>query len=353
MKRGECPMFKIAYGAGHRLVTSGKRLPKALDPNETREWVLNDRVARYFAEAASQYEGVELLRVDDPEGKKAIDLKARCEAANDWGADFCLAIHHNAGIKLGKGGGIVAYIYKKGTKAEEYQKAIYNACIAAGGLKGNRAVPLATGNLYAVRCTDAPAVLMEYGFMDSSTDAPVILTEAYSKLVGYATMEGIAKVAGLKKKKKTSTSSVLYRVQIGAYSKKSNADVQLTKVKAAGFTAFIIKVGDLYKIQTGAFSKKANADAQLAKVKAAGFDAFITTTGGQATPEKTEVTFKVGDKVKMSSDATVYGKTTKFAPWVYKSTLYVREIAGDRIVISTLKTGAVTGAVDKKYLTHN
>jgi peptidoglycan hydrolase-like protein with peptidoglycan-binding domain len=41
---------------------------------------------------------------------------------------------------------------------------------------------------------------MEYGFMDSSTDVPVILTDAYSKLVAYATMDGIAKAAGLKKK---------------------------------------------------------------------------------------------------------------------------------------------------------
>lgn len=36
--------------------------------------------------------------------------------------------------------------------------------------------------------------------MDSKTDAPVILTDAYSQLVGYATMEGIAKAAGLRKK---------------------------------------------------------------------------------------------------------------------------------------------------------
>lgn len=71
---------------------------------------------------------------------------------------------------------------------------------------------------------------------------------------------------------------VLYRVQVGAYKVKKNADAQLTKVKAAGFAdAFMVQVNGLYKIQTGAFSKKANADAQLAKVKAAGFSAFITT----------------------------------------------------------------------------
>lgn len=43
--------------------------------------------------------------------------------------------------------------------------------------------------------------------------------------------------------KTSTTSNVLYRVQVGAFSKKSNADAMLKKVKAAGFTdAFITTV---------------------------------------------------------------------------------------------------------------
>ena len=192
-------MFKIAYGAGHNLFTPGRRIPKSLDSNETKEWVLNDRVARYFAEAAGQYEGVELLRVDDPKGQAEVNLYDRCRKANEWGANFFLAIHHNAGIKLGKGGGIVAFSYPDSKTGAAYRNAIYDACIVAGGLKGNRSDPKTTEDYLVLRQTNAPAVLMEYGFMDSRTDAPVIITEAYSKLVAYATMEGIAKVAGLKR----------------------------------------------------------------------------------------------------------------------------------------------------------
>ena len=124
-------MFKIAYGAGHYMGTAGKRLAKELDATETREWVLNDRVARYFAEAAKEYIGVELLRVDDSTGKAEVALATRCKRANDWGADLCLAIHHNAGINLGSGGGIVAYSYKDGTTGAKYRDAIYNACIGS------------------------------------------------------------------------------------------------------------------------------------------------------------------------------------------------------------------------------
>lgn len=49
--------------------------------------------------------------------------------------------------------------------------------------------------------------------------------------------------------------------------------------------------GNLYKVQVGAYSVKANADAMAAKLKAAGYDTFITTKSGTAvgadtTPKK-------------------------------------------------------------------
>lgn len=113
----------------------------------------------------------------------------------------------------------------------------------------------------------------------------------------------------------------------------------------------------MYRVQIGAYSKKENAEKCLGKAKAAGFtDAFIkaetvSTVEKAETPNKSEVVLVVGDKVKMAANAPIYGKTTKFSSWVYQTTLYVREINGSRVVVSTKSTGAVTGAVDKKYLT--
>ena len=193
-------MFKIAYCAGHYLGTPGKRIPKSLDPNETREWGLNDRVARYFAEAAGRYEGVALLRTDDPTGKTFVDIPDRTAKANAWGAELYIDMHHNSGINGGSGGGVEAYSYPGSAEGKKYRDAIYEAVIAAGGLRGNRAQPLQEKKFDSLALTHMPAVLMEYGFMDSATDVPVILTDAYAKLVGYATMEGIAKVKGLRKK---------------------------------------------------------------------------------------------------------------------------------------------------------
>ena len=193
-------ILKIAYAAGHCLTTAGKRLPKALDKNQTREWVLNDRVARYFAEAAAQYEDLALLRLDDPTGKAGNPVADRAKKANTWGAEILLEFHHNAGAKLTKAGGMVAFSYKNKTEGADLRDAIYAACIAAGGLRGNRATPKKAKAYTILKKFKGAGVLLECGFMDSKADAPVILTEAYSKLIGYATMEAIAKKYGLKKK---------------------------------------------------------------------------------------------------------------------------------------------------------
>lgn len=236
--------FKIAYGAGHYLHEAGKRLPKELDAAQTREWTLNDRVARHFAAAAAQYEGVELLRTDDPTGQKEVNLQPRCDKANAFKADFALSIHHNAGANLTNAGGIVAYSYPNSAKGAEYRNAIYDACIAVTGLKGNRATPKQTATFHVLKYTAMPCVLMEYGFMDSKSDYSVILDDEYSKLVAYATMEGIAKVAGLKKKPAQPAKpaeETIYRVQVGAYRNRTNAENMLAKLKAAGFDGYITK----------------------------------------------------------------------------------------------------------------
>ena len=76
------------------------------------------------------------------------------------------------------------------------------------------------------------------------------------------------------------------------------------------------------------------------------------TSSAKPTTKPTTAKFVVGDKVKISSNAVVYGTNNKFSSFVYNSILYVRDVdkSGDRIVISVNKTGDITGAVAAKYL---
>ena len=197
-------MFKIALNAGHGLYTAGKRCLKSIDPDETREWTLNSRIVEKVTEKLKAYTGYELLRIDDPTGKTDIALKTRTDKANKWGADFYLAVHHNAGINGGSGGGIVCYTYTKVDQTtKDWQKAVYDSLIKHTGLKGNRSQPLASADLHECRETNMPAVLIENGFMDSTTDTPVILTEDFAEKSADAIVEVLVARGGLKKKEET------------------------------------------------------------------------------------------------------------------------------------------------------
>ena len=232
-------MFKIALGAGHGLNTPGKRCMKELDPKETREWWLNDRICDYVEAFLKDYEGYELLRLDDSDdGKENIELAVRVNKANTWGADFYLSVHHNAGVNGGSGGGIVAYSYPRaGEETVAWRDALYEALIAHTGLKGNRVAPKTTANLYVLRKTTMPAVLLELGFMDSKTDVPVILTDEYAQACARAIVEVLAERGKLTPKKPR----VLYKVQVGAFSKKENAEKLLAELRAKGYNPSIIK----------------------------------------------------------------------------------------------------------------
>ena len=67
--------------------------------------------------------------------------------------------------------------------------------------------------------------------------------------------------------------------------------------------------------------------------------------------ETVSTDLKIGDAVKLISGAT-YASGKAIPNWVFRTKLYVRDIRknGD-VVISTQKTGAVTGVVSAKYLT--
>lgn len=188
-------MAKIAIDAGHCLSTPGKRCLKALDANETREWVLNDRVARAL-EIFLQSAGHTTKRVDDATGKNEVSLANRVKAANEWDADYLASIHHNAGIKGGKGGGTVVYVYGKGATTLAAQKAIYENAILRGDLKGNRSNGTPNAGYYVCRYSKMPASLTECGFMDSSTDIKKILDPEWSKRIALGIAEGICDVFG-------------------------------------------------------------------------------------------------------------------------------------------------------------
>lgn len=202
-------MFKIALGAGHGLTTPGKRCDKTLDPNETSEWWLNDRVCDYVETYLKSYDGYSLLRLDDSDdGKDDIPLATRVNRANSWGADFYLSVHHNAGANRTSAGGICAFSHPNGSVSSvKWRDALYDTLIYYTGLKGNRATPKTTANFYVLRCTKMPAVLLELGFMDSKVDVPIILSDSFAKKCAKAIVEVLVERGGLTAKNGQTTTT--------------------------------------------------------------------------------------------------------------------------------------------------
>lgn len=236
----ESESMKICIDAGHGRNTAGKRCMKKLDPNETREWVLNDRIADKLGELLKSY-NCELLRVDDATGNVNVSLEDRVKKANNWGADVYISIHHNAGVNGGKGGGTQVYYTSSKTERKTQAQALYDAIVALTKLVGNRSSKVINQNMYVCKNSKMPAFLIENGFMDSSTDVPIILTEAHATKTAQGILNFLVKEFKLTKAVSgANESKTLHKVQVGAFSNKGNAEALQAILKADGYEAVIV-----------------------------------------------------------------------------------------------------------------
>ena len=256
-------MFKLALNAGHGLNTAGKRCLKSIDPNETREYILNKRICDKLENLLSAYEGIEILRIDDG---SELTITQRTNKANIFGADFYLGVHHNAGILGGSGGGIEAYVYLKVDKATlDWQKSLYDALIRQTALSGNRSNPLRKADLGECRQTKMPAVLLELGFMDSTVDTPIILTEAYADKCAAALCETIVERENLVKKASAAPSDVIVSKSVDEVAREvlagkwGNGDERKNRLAAAGYDYSAVQAR-VNELANPAPAKKSNTE---------------------------------------------------------------------------------------------
>ena len=102
----------------------------------------------------------------------------------------------------------------------------------------------------------------------------------------------------------------------------------------------------LYKVQVGAFSQKANAEKLLAELKSKGYNGFIVEVNddGETTPNPVPTpTIQAGSTVKLKYGAKDYNGNA-LASFVFAREYQVKEIKGDRAVITY--GGTVTAAMN-------
>ena len=185
---------------------------------------------------ALERSGVDVMLMHDE------SMQTKCAESNKFDADLHVPIHTNA--FNGKVMGTRMFCYSSGGKGMTACKAIFArlAPITPGESENIQV----NADYYEVRVPAAPTAYIECEFHDTVEGAKWIVENAV--LIGETIARGICDYFGVKfvekpKPVEPEKKDVLYRVQIGAYKIKANAEKRLEEAKAAGFTdAFIVTV---------------------------------------------------------------------------------------------------------------
>lgn len=160
---------------------------------------------------------------DDP-------VSQEVKEANASKADIAVSFHANAGC----GDGFEAFYYSSSVKG----KKLAGLCEKYVKDLGQNSRGIKTGDkLYFIKNTTMPAVLVESFFIDNTADKKVGDTVAEQKAFGKAYAKAILEYLGIAHKEKTPT----YKVQVGAFGVRDNAEKVSKELKKAGFDSIIVK----------------------------------------------------------------------------------------------------------------
>lgn len=159
----------------------------------------------------------------------------RCAASDRFGADLHVPIHTNA--YNGKTSGTRIFCYSMDGAGYKACKAVFD--VLAPYTPGTSENIKANPSLYEVKNPKAPTVYIEVDFHDVPDVAKWIIENTNG--IGEKIAEGLCNALGVayvKPKAKESTDTI-YRVQVGAFKIRKNAEVMLESLKLAGFDGYI------------------------------------------------------------------------------------------------------------------
>lgn len=223
-------MKKIYIDPGH-----SEKDPGAVSYAVERD--LNEKTAKFMNEYL-QVNYVCETKVDPITTNSTRDV---ANAANAWKADLLVSIHFNAG----GGDGFEALVYSNARKALGL---IFEKHVKAIG-QNSRGVKLRP-DLGVLRLSNMPAVLNEGAFVDNKKDIQDWDEDHELKKLGIAYAKAAAEFLELEEKATVpapaptpveAEKKYIYRVQVGAYSKKDGAERMLKQLQNAGFGGIIVK----------------------------------------------------------------------------------------------------------------
>lgn len=175
------------------------------------------------AKVALERNGFEVKKA--PEGQP---FRTNVAESNSWGSDVHIPIHTNAG----GGDGTVVFAHKSSLN-DKYIKAVYEAVstLSIGKDDGIRAH---TG-LYEINNTKCVCVYVECEFHDNSALAKWIIDHV--KELGESIAKGMCDAEG--KNFISADAETLYRVQLGAFKERANAEKLVVELQKNGYEAYV------------------------------------------------------------------------------------------------------------------
>ena len=164
---------------------------------------------------------------------------ARCES----GENPEIVSKDYLSLYSGRGDGFEAFYHYKGGLSKDLAENIETEVLKIGqNSRGCKTKLNSSGKDYYafIRETICPAVICEGFFVDNETDVQIADSLEEQKAFGIAYAKGILKTLGISIKENSSQpesdKKAKYFVQVGAYSKRENAENQLQNAKNAGFS---------------------------------------------------------------------------------------------------------------------
>jgi N-acetylmuramoyl-L-alanine amidase len=167
------------------------------------------------------------------------DMYKRVEESNAFDADIHIAIHTNATAKHNVTGGSQVLLYSISGEREKAGNAVLSRLSPITPGKSAERLVLKP-DFYEVRATKGLALYCECEFHDTQLGSDFIINN--TDRIGEAIAYGICDYYGVVPKNKNSVPNdgTLYKIQVGAFSVRENAENYLAKLKNAGFDGFIV-----------------------------------------------------------------------------------------------------------------
>lgn len=154
------------------------------------------------------------------DNSKEKSYRARVVESNKFGSDLHICIHTNAG-----GGKGTLVLCSDKSKDNKYVKSIYES-VAKLTPSNDKGIQVRS-DLYEINATKAVCVYIEVDFHDNLETQKWI--ESNIDNIALAIADGVT----------PATSSVIYKVQVGAFKDKQNALSMQSKLKELGYEAII------------------------------------------------------------------------------------------------------------------